>query len=74
MKKSMKQTMRAKSAEDLVKESEELRSTMLKNRLSTTLEGKRLSIQHRGQRRQIARILTILREREVAAAAKGKAH
>ncbi|MEK7415573.1 MAG: 50S ribosomal protein L29 [Planctomycetota bacterium] len=73
MKKSMKQTMRAKSAEDLIKESEELRSTMLKNRLSTTLEGKRLSIQHRGQRRQIARILTVLREREIAAA-KGKAH
>ena len=74
MKKSAKQGLRAKTIDELKTETVQLRSDMLKSRLSTTVEGKRLGVRHRAQRRQIARIATILRERELAAAAKAKAN
>jgi len=67
VKKSAKQALRAKSADDLQAEAGQLRDDMLKGRLSTSLEGKRLSVRYRAQRRQIARIQTIQRERELAA-------
>lgn len=67
MKKSAKQELRAKSADELKAESLTIRESMLKSRISTTLEGKRLSVAYRGSRRQIARIQTIERERELAA-------
>lgn len=66
MKKSAKQSLRAKTTDELGVESSALRMDMLKARLSTTLEGKRLSMRNRSQRRQIARIATILTEREIA--------
>lgn len=72
MKKSAKQALRAKSPDELKAEIGQLNDDMLKGRLSTTLEGKRLSIRYRAQRRQIARIQTIQRERELAA--QRKAH
>ncbi|HAT11426.1 MAG TPA: 50S ribosomal protein L29 [Planctomycetes bacterium] len=70
MKKSVKQALRAKTADELKAEADVLQGDMLRARLSTTLEGKRLGIKTRGSRRQIARINTLLRERELAAAKK----
>lgn len=67
MKKSAKQALRAKSADELKAETAALNDEMLKGRLSTSIEGKRLSVRYRAQRRQIARIQTIQRERELAA-------
>lgn len=67
MKKSAKQALRAKTTDELKAESLSIRDSMLKSRLSTTLEGKRLSVAYRASRRQIARIQTIERERELAA-------
>lgn len=74
MKKSAKQELRAKSADDLKVEVGKLREGMLKARITGTLEGKRLGVKYRAERRQIARINTILRERELTqnASAKGK--
>jgi ribosomal protein L29 len=66
MKKSNKQSMRAKSADDLRKDILGLRGDMLKSRMGSTLEGKRMAVRYRANRRQIARIETILRERELA--------
>jgi ribosomal protein L29 len=66
VKKSAKQELRAKPAEDLHKEIQKLNEDMLKSRVTGTLEGKRIGIRYRAARRQIARINTILRERELA--------
>lgn len=74
MKKSIKQALRAKTADELNSEAGQLRGEQLKARISTTLEGKRLGIRTRANRRQIARIQTILRERELADAKKAKAN
>jgi ribosomal protein L29 len=70
MKKSVKQALRAKTPDELNAEADGLRATALKARLATSLEGKRLPMKTRADRRQIARIQTILRERELAAKAK----
>lgn len=70
MKKSVKQALRAKTQDELIAEAGQLQGDMLKARLSTTLEGKRLGIRTRASRRQIARINTLLRERQLAAKAK----
>ncbi len=74
MKKSVKQALRAKTPDELLAEAGQLQGDMLKARLSTTLEGKRLGIRTRSSRRHIARIQTILRERQIAAAPKAKAN
>jgi len=73
VKKSVKQALRAKTPDELNDEAGRLQGDMLKARLSTTLEGKRLGIRTRASRRQIARINTLLRERELATA-KAKAN
>ncbi len=73
MKKSLKQALRAKTHDELKAEAEQLAGDQLKARISTTLEGKRLGIRTRVSRRQIARINTLLREHELAAA-KAKAN
>lgn len=72
MKKSTIQALRAKTADEMKAEADQLRGDLLKARLSTTLEGKRLGIRTRASRRQIARIQTLLRERELADAKKAK--
>ncbi len=74
MKKSIKQALRAKTVDELQAEAGQLQGDMLKARLSTTLEGKRLGVRIRASRRHIARINTLLRERELAAAPKAKAN
>lgn len=73
MKKSVIQALRAKTPAELNDEAGRLQGDMLKARLSTTLEGKRLGVRIRASRRQIARINTLLRERELGAA-KAKAN
>ena len=73
MKKTVKQALRAKKADELKAEADSLRADMLKSRLTSTLEGKRMSVRVRANRRQIARINTIIREQELAAA-KAKAN
>jgi len=73
VKKSLKQALRAKTHDELKAEAEQLAGDQLKARISTTLEGKRLGIRTRVSRRQIARINTLLREHELAAA-KAKAN
>lgn len=74
MKKSIKQALRAKTVDELQAEAGQLQGDMLKARLTTTLEGKRLGVRIRASRRHIARINTLLRERELAAAPKAKAN
>jgi ribosomal protein L29 len=74
VKKSIKQALRAKTVDELQAEAGQLQGDMLKARLSTTLEGKRLGVRIRASRRHIARINTLLRERELAAAPKAKAN
>lgn len=74
MKKSLKQALRAKTNDELAAEAGQLLGDQLKARISTTLEGKRLGIRTRESRRQIARIQTIMRERELADAKKAKAN
>ncbi|MCS6969958.1 MAG: 50S ribosomal protein L29 [Planctomycetota bacterium] len=66
MKRSLMQELRAKTDQQLREEVERLRSEMLKARIASALEGKRLGMRTRANRRQVARILTILRERELA--------
>ncbi len=67
MKKSAKTDLRAKSADDLNTEATGLRETLLKARFATALECKAKSVQYRNARRQIARIETILVEKQTAA-------
>jgi ribosomal protein L29 len=74
VKKSLKQALRAKTNDELAAEAGQLLGDQLKARISTTLEGKRLGIRTRESRRQIARIQTIMRERELADAKKAKAN
>jgi len=74
VKKSVKQALRAKTPDELLAEAGQLQGDMLKARLSTTLEGKRLSVRTRASRRHIARINTLLRERQLSAAPNAKAN
>ncbi len=66
MKRTAKNDLRAKSADDLTSMAKELREQLLKSRFSSTLEGKRLGLQYRNGRRQIARIATLLTQKAKA--------
>ncbi|MBA2482380.1 MAG: 50S ribosomal protein L29 [Planctomycetes bacterium] len=63
MKKSEKNTLREKTPEELQGMVAELRDSMLKGRFSVALEGKTMGVKYRAQRRQIARISTILSQK-----------
>lgn len=67
MKKSAKTELRQQNAADLKKQVQAIREGMLKSRLATRTEGKPLVMTYRSQRRQLARIETILREKAIAA-------
>jgi ribosomal protein L29 len=67
MKKSVKNELRQKSAADLAKQAQAIREGMLKARVATRTEGKGLAMSYRKERRQVARIETILREKAAAA-------
>jgi ribosomal protein L29 len=66
MKKSAKAELRAKSAEDLATLAKTARDTLMKARFSKSVEGKTITIQQREQRRQVARLETMLGEKKIA--------
>jgi ribosomal protein L29 len=66
MKKSAKAELRAKSAEDLATLAKTARDTLMKARFSKSVEGKAITIQQREQRRQVARLETMLGEKKIA--------
>ena len=66
MKKSAKAELRAKSAEDLATLAKTARDTLMKARFSKSVEGKTITIQQREQRRQVARLETMLAEKKFA--------
>lgn len=68
MKKSAKAELRAKSAEDLAALAKTARDTLMKARFSKSVEGKAITIQQREQRRQVARLETMLTEKKTAKA------
>ncbi len=67
MKKNAKADLRAKSVDELKKEIVELRGTMLKARFAQSLEGKAMGVKYRNLRRQIARLNTIITQKQKAA-------
>lgn len=71
MKKTAKNVIRSSSVDELKVQADTLRSDMLKARLASSLEGKQLGVKYRANRRQVARLETIIREK-AAPAAKAK--
>jgi ribosomal protein L29 len=67
MKNTDKSALRQKSVEELRKQAQAIRDGMLKARVSTRTEGKGLSMKYRSERRQLARIETIISEKASAA-------
>ncbi len=68
MKKSAKAELRAKSAEDLQALAKSARDTLMKARFTKSVEGKAITIQQRQQRRQVARLETMIAEKQAAKA------
>lgn len=63
MKKTQKNQMRQKSVAELSAEADQIRQTMLKSRLALRGEGKPITMKYRAERRQLARINTIITEK-----------
>ncbi|MBA3846027.1 MAG: 50S ribosomal protein L29 [Planctomycetes bacterium] len=68
MKRSAKTELRAKSVDDLQKQSLELREQLFKGRMTSAIEGKGLGGKARTLRRQIARIETFINQSRQGAA------
>lgn len=68
MKKSAKAELRDKSLDDLKAMAAAARTTIMGNRFAKAVEGKAITIQHREQRRQIARLETLIAEKTAAKA------
>ena len=66
MKRTAKAELRAKPAQDLAKQAEELRSALFKGRVAGAIEGKTLGGKRRDLRRQIARLETLIAEKKQA--------
>jgi len=66
MKRSEIEKLRTKSVEDLKTMIGELDGSMLKSRITRSLEGKQVGIGYRNQRRQIARLHTIITQKTSA--------
>lgn len=60
MNKTDTNALKEKSVEDLKKQAQALREGMLKARVATRTEGKALAMNYRAERRQLARIETII--------------
>jgi len=71
MKKSNKAELRAKSVEDLAALAKSARDTLMKGRFAKSAEGKAITMQQRVQRRQVARLETMIAEKKSAAAQAG---
>jgi ribosomal protein L29 len=68
MKKTAKNELRAKGADELVQQVTELRNGQLRTRLTAGTEGKAKGMGYRAARRQIARLQTLITEKQKAAA------
>jgi len=71
MKKTVKAELRAKSADDLQALAKSARETLMKGRFAKSAEGKAITMQQRVQRRQVARLETLIAEKKSAAAQAG---
>jgi ribosomal protein L29 len=71
MKKSNKAELRAKSVEDLQALVKSARENLMKARFAKSAEGKAITMQQRVQRRQVARLETLIAEKKSAAAKAG---
>lgn len=71
MKKTAKAELRAKTADDLQVLAKAARDTLMKGRFAKSAEGKAITMQQRVQRRQIARLETMIAEKKSAAAKAG---
>ena len=72
MKKSAIAELRAKSAEDLTVLVKNARETLMKGRFAKSAEGKAITMQQRVQRRQVARLETLISEKKSVAKAGAK--
>lgn len=72
MKKTVIAELRAKSAEDLQVLVKSARETLMKGRFAKSAEGKAITMQQRVQRRQVARLETLISEKKSAAKAGAK--
>jgi ribosomal protein L29 len=68
MKKSAKADLRAKSLDDLKTMMTEARVGLMQSRFAKAVEGKAISIKNRDQRRQVARLETMIAEKQAAQA------
>jgi ribosomal protein L29 len=73
MKRTAKAELRAKPADELAKQADELRAQLLKDRIAGAVEGKPQAGRKRDNRRQIARLMTIISEQKRAEKKKVKA-
>jgi ribosomal protein L29 len=71
MKKTALAELRAKSAEDLQVLAKAARETLMKARFAKSAEGKAITMQQRVQRRQVARLESMIAEKKSAAAQAG---
>jgi ribosomal protein L29 len=67
MKKTAKAELRAKSAEDLKALAKAARDSLMKARFTKSVEGKPITIQQRVLRRQVARLETLIAEKQAGA-------
>jgi ribosomal protein L29 len=72
MKKTAIAELRAKSVEDLQVLAKNARDTLMKGRFAKSAEGKAITMQQRVQRRQVARLETLISEKKSAAKAGAK--
>ena len=72
MKKTVIAELRAKSAEDLQVLVKSARETLMKGRFAKSAEGKSITMQQRVQRRQVARLETLISEKKSVAKAGAK--
>ncbi|MBA3700600.1 MAG: 50S ribosomal protein L29 [Planctomycetes bacterium] len=71
MKKTVLAELRAKSADDLQVLAKAARETLMKARFAKSAEGKAITMQQRVQRRQVARLESLIAEKKSAAAQAG---
>jgi len=72
MKKTAKAELRAKTTEDLQVQVKTAREVLMKGRFAKSAEGKAITMQQRVQRRQVARLETMIAEKKSAAKAGAK--
>jgi ribosomal protein L29 len=66
MKRSEVEKLRSKSADDLKAMIGELDDAMLKSRIQRSIEGKQVGVGYRNQRRQVARLHSLITQKAAA--------